>query len=165
VKKACAKCGDGRDGKCIRRKKLLDHFQPCSTRKTGIFQSARQMVADSASPCGSVPTMETHSSWRKNSYISVRIRRRDGNLNGFLRRVLRSQMVCGEWNSRLSPGSPRMENRPWTEGPSFCVSCELERALTVAGPFLMFFRICGSPDFVSYDGSGKPALYVLSRVS
>ena len=67
-------------------------------------------------------------------------------------------------DSLVSPGSPRMKS-PWMVRPRSWQSLAKARARSTVAPFLMFLRICGSPDSKPTISSRHPASRMAFSVS
>src|SRR5439155_27088802 len=66
--------------------------------------------------------------------------------------------------SGVSPGCPTWKS-PCTTRPSFLQCFMNSRACSMVAPFLMFFRICGSPDSNPTISNRQPASFMAFRVS
>src|SRR5215470_7377987 len=66
--------------------------------------------------------------------------------------------------SGVSPGSPMIKS-PWTTIPAFLQFFMNSRACWTVAPFLIFFRICGSPDSNPTMNSLHPADRIAFNVS
>src|SRR5277367_1987157 len=78
-------------------------------------------------------------------------------------RVLAKLMVL-RIDSLVSPGRPRMKSA-WMMRPRSWQSLTKSRARSTVAPFLMFLRICGSPDSKPTMRSRQPASFMALRVS
>src|ERR1700679_975111 len=67
-------------------------------------------------------------------------------------------------DSLVSPGRPRMKS-PWTTRPRSLQSLANARARSTVAPFLMFLRICGSPDSKPTMSRRQPDSFMAFRVS
>ena len=67
-------------------------------------------------------------------------------------------------DSFVSPGRPRMKS-PWMTRPRSWQSLAKSRARSTVAPFLMFLRICGSPDSKPTISRRQPASFMAFSVS
>jgi hypothetical protein len=76
--------------------------------------------------------------------LGARIRMGNRNLNRFVIQALGEIDGLANALPRL-PGSPMIKS-PWTFNPNFLQLAVKRSAMSTVAPFLMFFRICWSPD-------------------